>query len=221
VKRFEDARVLAAVADSAVATTLVTTEGRVLTEVALRLQNRAQPFLKVSLPSGATMVSVDVAGETAKPVLGADGTRVPLLRPGFRPRGSYEVSFVYLHAGTPLERRGDVTMTLPQMDIPVGIVRWELFVPERYSVRAIDGNVVDARTAGDLVAYSGGLAEAVTVTREAIGGSVTEQASADAPRVDDAGKAVQPPTCNAVRWECCPCVWTCRARAPPIVSSSR
>ena len=34
-------------------------------------------------------------------------------------------------------------MTLPRMDIPVGIVEWELFVPELYSVRATDGNVID------------------------------------------------------------------------------
>jgi hypothetical protein len=67
-----------------VATTLVTSEGRALTEITLTVQNRAQPFLKVSLPPGASMVSVDVAGQAAKPVLGTDGTRVPLLRPGFR-----------------------------------------------------------------------------------------------------------------------------------------
>ena len=143
VKRFADAGVLAAVADRAVATTLVTSEGRALTEIALQVQNRAQPFLKVALPAGATMVSVEVAGETAKPMVGADGTRVPLLRPGFRPNGSYRVAFVYLHAGTPFLRKGDMQMTLPKMDIPVGIVEWELFVPELYSVRAIDGNVID------------------------------------------------------------------------------
>ena len=85
VKRFADAGVLAAVADRAVATTLVTSEGRALTEVVLDVQNRAQPFLKVTLPAGASMVSVDVAGQPAKPVLGADGTRVPLLRPGLPP----------------------------------------------------------------------------------------------------------------------------------------
>jgi len=143
VKRFADAGVLAAVADRAVATTLVTSEGRVLTEIALQVQNRAQPFLKVALPAGATIVSVEVAGETAKPMIGADGTRVPLLRPGFRPNGSYRVAFVYLHAGTPFLRKGDMQMTLPRMDIPVGIVEWELFVPELYSVRATDGNVID------------------------------------------------------------------------------
>ena len=143
VKRFADAGVLAAVADRAVATTLVTSEGRALTEVSLTLQNRAQPFLKVTLPAGASIVSVDVAGEAAKPVLGADGTHVPLLRPGFRPVGSYEVSFVYLHAGTQFARKGELQMALPRMDIPVGIVEWEVFVPEQYSVRPVGGNALD------------------------------------------------------------------------------
>ena len=143
VKRFADAGVLAAVADRAVATTLVTSEGRALTEVVLTVQNRAQPFLKVTLPPGASMVSVDVAGQPAKPVQGTDGTRVPLLRPGFRPIGSYQVSFVYLHAGTPFVKKGDIEMTLPKMDLPVGIVQWELFAPERYSMRTIGGNVMD------------------------------------------------------------------------------
>src|SRR5688572_11935884 len=143
VKRFADAGVLAAVADRAVATTLVTSEGRALTEVILTIQNRAQPFLKVSLPQGATMVSVDVAGQPAKPVLGTDGTRVPLLRPGFRPNGPYQVSFVYLHAGTPFDKKGDIEMTLPRMDMPVGIVEWELFAPERYSMKSIGGNAIE------------------------------------------------------------------------------
>jgi hypothetical protein len=146
VKRFADAGVLAAVADRAVATTLVTTEGRALTEIVLTVQNRAQPFLKVTLPTGASIVSVDVAGEAAKPVLGADGTRVPLLRPGFRPSGSYAVTFVYLHAGTPFARKGEMQMALPRMDMPVGIIEWEVFVPDNYSVRATDGNVIDRRT---------------------------------------------------------------------------
>src|SRR4030095_1987369 len=78
-----------------------------------------------------------------KPLLGSDATRVPLLRSGFRPTGSYQVSFVYLHAGTPFAKKGDIEMTLPKMDLPVGIVEWELFAPERYSVRTIGGNVID------------------------------------------------------------------------------
>src|SRR5246127_5401473 len=44
--RFPDGSVLAAVAESAVVTTLVTSEGQSLTEVKLTLKNHAQPFLK-------------------------------------------------------------------------------------------------------------------------------------------------------------------------------
>jgi hypothetical protein len=29
------------------------------------------------------------------------------------------------------------------MDVPIGIVEWELFVPDGYSVKAIDGNVIE------------------------------------------------------------------------------
>ena len=143
VKRFADSGVLAAVADSVTATTLVTSEGRALTEVKLQIQNRAQPFLKVALPAGATMASVEVAGQPAKPALGADGTRVPLLRPGFRPTGTYQVSFVYLHAGTPFAKKGELDMALPKMDIPVGLVNWEVFVPERYKTSVAGGNAID------------------------------------------------------------------------------
>lgn len=145
VKRFADAGVLAAVADHGTATTMVTSEGRALTEISLTVRNRAQPFLKVTLPPGATLASVEVAGETAKPVLGTDGIRIPLLRPGFRPAGLYVVSFVYLHGGTPLAKRGDLQMLLPRMDLPIGIMHWELFVPETYSVKVVDGNVLDRR----------------------------------------------------------------------------
>jgi hypothetical protein len=142
-KRFADAGVLAAFAEHATATTMITAEGRALTEVVLELQNRAQPYLKVNLPEGATIVSVEVAGAAAKPVLGADGVRVPLLRPGFRPNGSYSVSFVYLHAGSSFAKKGDLQMTLPKMDVPIGQVDWEVFAPENYSLRTTGGNVIE------------------------------------------------------------------------------
>lgn len=142
VKRFADAAVLAAIAERATVTTLVTNEGRALTEVELRVRNRAQPFMKVTLPPGATIVSVEIAGESAKPVQGADGTRVPLLRPGFRPADAYRVSFVYQHAGTAFEKSGDMQMALPAIDLPVTLLNWELYLPERYRVKPTGGNAI-------------------------------------------------------------------------------
>jgi hypothetical protein len=144
VRRFPDAPVLAAVAERAIATTLLTSEGRALTEVTLWVRNRAQAFLKVGLPAGASMLSVEVAGEPAKPAEAKDGTRVPLLRPGFRPDGPYAVSFVYLHTAPSFARKGDMQMLLPRMDMPVNVVEWELFVPDRYRVDRFGGNVMKA-----------------------------------------------------------------------------
>jgi hypothetical protein len=145
VRRFADSEVLAAVAERAVATTLVTTEGRALTEVTMWVRNRAQPFMKVALPAGATMLSVEVGGSPAKPVEGRDGNRVPLLRPGFSPQGLYVVSFVYLHSGTPFLKKGDMEMTLPKMDVPINVVEWELFVPDRFRADRFAGDMFDAR----------------------------------------------------------------------------
>lgn len=150
VRRFADAGVLAAVAERAVATTMVTAEGRALTEITLWIRNRAQSYMKVALPSGASIVSVEVGGAPAAPVEGTDGSRVPLLRPGLRTDGLYAVSFAYLHAGAPFAKRGDMQMTLPPMDIPVNVVEWELFVPDRIRADRFDGNVIGA----GLIGYS-------------------------------------------------------------------
>lgn len=140
--RFPETQVLSAVAQEAVVTTLVTSEGRSLTEVKLTLKNKAQPFLKLELPPGASILSADVAGEKVKPVQGADGSRVPLLRPGFRPADSYAISFVFLHAGAPFAKKGGAELSLPKMDIPIGDLQWEVFLPERYKVKDFGGDPV-------------------------------------------------------------------------------
>ncbi len=142
--RFPDSSVLAAVAERAMVTTLVTTEGRSLTEVKLTVKNQVQPFLKVELPTGASIVTAEVAGEKVKPVEGADGQRVPLLRPGFRPVDSYEVSFVFMHSGAPFAKKGGSEISLPKMDVPITVLQWEVFLPEQYKVKDFGGDALAA-----------------------------------------------------------------------------
>jgi hypothetical protein len=156
--RFPDGSVIAAVAESAVVTTMVTSEGKSLTEVKLILKNQAQPFLKVVLPAGVSILSADVGGERVKPVQGPDGNRVPLLRPGFRPTGTYTVSFVFMHLGAPFAKKGAAELTLPNMDIPINLLSWEIFLPEQYKVKDFGGDVIAANLVppafrADTVAY--------------------------------------------------------------------
>ena len=142
--RFPDSGVLAAVAESAQVTTLVTSEGKSLTEIKLKVKNQAQPFLKVGLAPGASILSAEVAGERVKPVQGADGSRIPLLRPGFRPTNSYTVSFVFMHSGAPFAKKGGAELSLPSMDIPINLLSWEVFLPEQYKVKDFGGDVIAA-----------------------------------------------------------------------------
>jgi hypothetical protein len=165
--RFPDSGVLAAGAEKAVVTTLVTSEGRSLTEVKLTVKNQAQPFLKLGLPSGANIVTADVAGQAVKPVQGADGIRVPLLRPGFRPSGPYQVTFVIMHAGAPFAEKGKSELNLPKMDIPINILMWELFLPEQYKVKDFEGDAIAIKLLPPTMPSHMGAGDSKTATAEA------------------------------------------------------
>ena len=155
--RFPDSGVLAAVAERAEVTTLVTSEGRSLTEIKLTVKNQAQPFLKVSLPTGA-ILSAEVAGEKVKPVEGPDGNRVPLLRAGFRPTDSYTVAFVFLHSGAPFAKKGGSELSLPKMDVPISVLNWEVFLPEQFKVKDFGGDAFAANLLPAIMIESMGLA---------------------------------------------------------------
>jgi Carboxypeptidase regulatory-like domain len=142
--RFPDSSVLSAVAERAVVTTLVTTEGRSLTEVKLVVKNQAQSFLKVTLPGGASILTAEIAGVKVKPVEGPDGNRIPLVRPGLRTSDSYTVSFVFMHSGSPFAKKGGSDLSLPKMDIPINLLQWEVFLPEKYKVKDFGGDAIAA-----------------------------------------------------------------------------
>jgi hypothetical protein len=201
--RFPDTPVISAVASRAVVTTLVTSEGRSLTEVKLTVRNREQAFVKVALPGGAQILSAEVAGEKVKPVTAADGDRVPLLRPGFRPTAEYAVSFVFLHEGTPFAKKGGSELALPKMDVPVGLVTWEVFLPKQYRVAEFGGDAIPERLLpvsameADLerdkdrirgayqdVGFFTGIAQLDTLTAGQIGGYVVDPTGAVVPRAN-------------------------------------
>ena len=140
----DDTQVLSALVEKATITTLSNVAGKSLTEMTLRLRNHAQPFVKVQLPPGATLVTAEVGGERVQPLNAADGTRVPLLRAGFNPAGAYTVSFVYLNDGNAFTKRGAYQMGLPKIDIPINLLTWEIFLPERLEIREFAGNALSA-----------------------------------------------------------------------------
>ncbi|HEY6331037.1 MAG TPA: carboxypeptidase-like regulatory domain-containing protein [Blastocatellia bacterium] len=153
--QFPDSPVLSAIAERATVTTLMNTQGRSLTEVELTVRNHAQSFLKVELPKGATILSAEVEGERVKPFEAPDGSRVPLLRTGHAPSGTYTVSFVYMNSGAALGKSGTYDMSLPKLDVPVGILNWEVSLPERLVVTQFGGDAIPSSTLGSAGAWDG------------------------------------------------------------------
>jgi hypothetical protein len=151
VTRFADAEVAAAIAERAVVTTLITSQGRTLTEVSLWIRNRAQSWARIALPTGASIVSVEVAGEPAAAAQGPSGTLIPLSPRSGRPEGLYQVSYVYTHEGTPFAKRGTMQVALPRLELPISLVEWEVFVPELYRADRFDGSVIPAELHGPVV----------------------------------------------------------------------
>ena len=143
-RQFLDAEVLSAVAERATVTTLTNVEGRSLTEISLRVRNHAQTYLKVELPQGAELVTAEVEGQRVNPVVGTDGSRVPLSRPGLDTSRAYTVSFVYLSSGARFAKNGSYDMGLPKLDIPVNLLTWEVSLPDRLEVRQFGGNALAA-----------------------------------------------------------------------------
>jgi len=131
--------VLAAVAERAVVTTLVTTEGRSLTEIKLTIKNQAQPFLKIALPPGASILSAEVAGEKVKPVEGPMATASRCCARAFGPSTPTSFSFVFMHSGAPFAKKGGSDLSLPKNGRAINLLQWEVFLPERYKVKDFGG----------------------------------------------------------------------------------
>jgi len=96
------------------------------------------------LPPGAQLLSAEVEGERVKPVLGTDGSRVPLLRAGLDSSKPYTVSFVYLSSGSRFTKSGTYDMGLPRLNVPVNVLTWEVSLPERLVVKQFGGNALAA-----------------------------------------------------------------------------
>ncbi|HEX2270004.1 MAG TPA: carboxypeptidase-like regulatory domain-containing protein, partial [Pyrinomonadaceae bacterium] len=109
-----------------------------------RVRNHAQPFLKVELPADVQLLSAEIEGESVKPVQGADGSRIPLLRPRLDSSRAYTVSFLYLYTGTRFAKSGAYDMGLPKLDIPVNLLTWEVSLPDRIEVKQFGGNALAA-----------------------------------------------------------------------------
>ena len=132
VKRhaFED--VAKAVIYRALATAVVDRSGWTRVAVSYRVYNRSEQFLRLSLPEGARLLSVVVAGEGVRPLAEGKDLLVPLRKLALG-SPTFDVDVVYAYSDTGVGS-GDSRVRLPRVNgLDVRRTTLSLFVPKGFS----------------------------------------------------------------------------------------
>lgn len=136
-----------AAVDQVRAVTTVSNEGRVLTEMRIRLRNRLRHHLRLALQSDTEVRSTLLDGAPARPSRDQDGALIlPLKR-----SGGDDTFTVQVTLQTEIDELGwwgTRSLTLPRIDLPVSVVEWTIYLPSRHRYSEIEGDIELQRRVG-------------------------------------------------------------------------
>jgi hypothetical protein len=121
VARYAQQAILMANIEEARYQVLMSNEGKTLVQARYAIRNNQRNFLKITLPQGAIIWSVSLAGKPVRPGQAPDGG---LLLPLEKSRASDEapvfaVEVLYLDRTTAWTEKGRARLALPALDLPV------------------------------------------------------------------------------------------------------
>ena len=122
-------------------TTRVVVDGALLSEGTLSVRHDGPLTLTLTLPVDAQLLSCSVQGRDAQPVDRGQG-RIDLALPAGDAGKPTEVRLSYTSHVTALAPvSGQIALTLPETDLFVQTMLWDLQIPEAYELTALEGNV--------------------------------------------------------------------------------
>ena len=144
--RFDEERVLDAVADRTQITSVVTEAGEMLTQASFMVKNNDRQHQRFKLPPGATFWGCYVNNEPSKAERDGEWLVVPLPRGANRDE-AFAVDLVYQQKLAALDRwlPQSVALTAPATDVPNTYAEWQLFVPATKRVSSFGGTMTVAR----------------------------------------------------------------------------
>jgi hypothetical protein len=131
-----------AVVETANAKTRIVADGALLTEVGYNIRHQHALRWSVVLPEGSELLAAQLDGEPVKPIDRGERVLEFALPSGKEVSG---VSFSYT-AKKPAFKpvSGQIAVELPQTDLLVHWLDWELRIPIAYEIAAFEGNVETA-----------------------------------------------------------------------------
>jgi len=125
--------------DQVQARTVMAAGGRVVTELTLRLQNRSRHGVTLALPEGTEVTRATRDGASVVPAATDDGVVLPLRRTG--PGDVQQLTVVLAHEGPPPGWWGRARLALPELDLPVAALAWDVHLPESHHWFALRSDV--------------------------------------------------------------------------------
>jgi len=171
VARYTQQAVLLANVEEARYRVLVSNDGKSLVQARYAVRNNQRNFVKVTLPPGALLWSAALSGKPIRPGQATDGS---LLLPLERVRGGEEapefaVEMVYFNRTPTWSDKGNFTLSLPSLDLPISRTGLVVYYPPLFKVNVEPGTfrsetyaaplsavLVEARSAYDLVQLTPG-----------------------------------------------------------------
>jgi hypothetical protein len=141
VARYDQQAVLMANIEEARYQVLMSADGKELVQARYAVRNNQRNFVKVTLPAGATVWSVTLAGRPERPGQSPDGS---LLLPLEKSRGgddapAFAVEILYLTKAAVWNDKGQEKVTLPALDLPISRTGLLLYYPPLFRVSAEPG----------------------------------------------------------------------------------
>ncbi len=142
------------------ATTAVSREGAVLTDLRITLRNRLRHSLALTLPQGMTVRSALLDSEPVKPGVADDGTLYfPLKRSaGGNDLQAFTLQVVLESDLGDLGLLGHRSFELPAVGLPASTVRWDVYLPANNEYTQLQGDVEPQSYAGAGRWFQGGVA---------------------------------------------------------------
>ena len=148
IRQHQDVDMLVTIIDTASATTVMTPDGRRMTQMVYSVRNNRAQFLRLVMPEGAEPWSTFVGGKSVKPALQGDGRLlVPLARSQTSggALAQFAVEMVYVEEGDSPDSKGKGVFqaTLPKADVPVTLYNWTVYLPSdaRVKEKKIEGTL--------------------------------------------------------------------------------
>ena len=141
-KRYSEAEVLQALAESFHLATVVAEDGQMMTSLSVAVRNNGRQHLEVVLPPGTTVWSAFVAGQAVRPSLRDGKLLLPLENAGSDDAAlTVELTYVSTNLNQFPRGHGKVNLVSPTLDVPMKNARWELYLPPDYQYDQFTGTM--------------------------------------------------------------------------------